>query len=206
MSGWSRASRTICLAAILGAASVAAAQPARRPPAAAPPAAEPDPETRAKLDAEAAALADADRKLAEQQQVIDGMSAALADARRDQAALQAAQQKLGDAIDAERKARLDAEAAARAAPQVPMVHSAWPSLILSGFVQIDAIVRQSSEDQLRQSGDLLNQDRVFLRRGRLRATAEYGKVSGFAEIDLNTVNGNQARVSTAEVAYQLAPG
>jgi hypothetical protein len=76
---------------------------------------------------------------------------------------------------------------------------------LSGLVQIDAAVRQSSDDEVRQSGDLLNQDRFLLRRGRLRATAAYGQLSGLAELDLNTVSGSQVRVSAAEVAYQLAP-
>ena len=45
----------------------------------------------------------------------------------------------------------------------------------------------------------------MLRRGRLRLTGSHGKVSGLAEIDLNTVGGSQVRVTTAEVAYQLGP-
>jgi hypothetical protein len=203
----------MCMAAILGAAWPAAAQPAApirprpqaKPPIAPEPPPAPDPETRARLDDQAAALAEATRKLAEQHQLIDGMSAALADARREQAELAAAQHALRDALDAEHSARLDADAAAKAAPAQPAVHSAWPGLTLSGLVQIDGAIRQSSEDELRQSGDLLNQDRVVLRRGRLRLTGNYGKVSGLAEIDLNTVAGSQVRVSTAEAAYELGP-
>ncbi|TMQ09454.1 MAG: hypothetical protein E6J90_35830 [Deltaproteobacteria bacterium] len=194
---------------MLGAIVPAAAQPAPRRPAksSSPPEPAPasDPEARARLDDQAAALAAADRKLAEQQQVIDGLSTALADARREQASLAAAQQALQGAIDAERKARLDAETAAKAAPPVPAVRATWPTLTLSGLVQIDAATRQSSEDELRQSGDLLNQDRVLLRRGRLRLSASYDKVSGLAEIDVNTVNGSQVRITTAEAAYQVAP-
>lgn len=213
----SQVGRLICMAAILGAAAPVAAEPAAQPAAPArprsgpnPPVAPepppgPDPETRTKLDDQAAALGEASRKLAEQQQLIDGMSAALADARREQTALGQAQQALRDAIDAEHRARLDADAAAKATPAAPAVRSAWPALTLSGLVQVDGAIRQSSEDELRQSGDLLNQDRFVLRRGRLRLTGSHGKVSGLAEIDLNTVGGSQVRVSTAEVAYQLGP-
>ena len=197
------------LALVLGAGAPAAAQPAPRRPAAnqpiPPPPAEPDPETRARLDDQAAALAEANRALADQRQVIDGMSAALGEARRDQAALRDAQQALRAAIDAEHAARLASDAAARATPAVPAVRSAWPSLTLSGLVQVDATVRQSSADELRQSGDPLNQDRVVLRRARMRITGDHGAVYGLAEIDLNTVNGSQVRVSTAEAGYRIAP-
>src|SRR3954469_4677499 len=80
----SRFGLAICLVAALAAIAPAGAQPVpRRPgPTASPPPASPpelDPETRARLDDQAAALADAARKLAEQQQAIDQLSAALAD-------------------------------------------------------------------------------------------------------------------------------
>src|SRR4051794_36189723 len=82
----SRFGLALCLAAALAAIAPARAQPApRRPGPAAPPPASPpelDPETRARLDDQAAALADATRKLAEQQQAIDRLSAALADDHR----------------------------------------------------------------------------------------------------------------------------
>src|SRR5439155_26534322 len=85
------------------------------------------------------------------------------------------------------QAALDAEAKARAAAK-PAVESAWSHVTISGLLQIDATTRQSSEDELRQTGDPLDQDRVLLRRGRPRITADYGDVSGLLEIDLNTVN------------------
>jgi hypothetical protein len=197
----------ICALAVLGLFTPTAAQPAPRRPGTRQPAPppEPDPETRARLDEQAAALADATRKLAEQQQVIDGLSTALAEAKRQQEALAAEQRTLGDAVAAERQARLDAEAAVRSAPVAPVVRSSWPQLSLSGLVQIDVGTRQSSADEVKQSGDLLNQDRFLLRRGRLRATAVYDQLSGLLEIDLNTVSGSQVRVSAAEAAYQVAP-
>ena len=204
----SRFGLAICLVAALAAIAPANAQsaPRRAAPPAAPrpaPAPELDPDTRATLDDQAAALAEATRKLAEQRQAIDQLSAALADDQRAQAGLRDAQQALRDELEAERRARLAAETAARAVPPVSLVRSAWPTLTLSGLVQVDATARQSSVDELRQSGDPLNQDRVLLRRGRLRLTGNYGPVSGLVEIDLNTVNGSQVRVSTAEAAYQV---
>jgi uncharacterized coiled-coil protein SlyX len=208
----SRFGLAICLAtwlvAALAAIAPADAQPAPRrpaPPAAAPPAPAPelDPDTRARLDDQAAALAEAAKKLAEQQQAIDKLSAALADDQRAQAELRDDHQALRGELEAERRARLAAETAARAVPPVAVVRSAWPTLTLSGLVQVDATARQSSADELRQSGDPLNQDRVMLRRGRLRLTGNHGPVSGLVEIDLNTVNGSQVRVSTAEAAYQI---
>src|SRR5215467_1887305 len=94
----SRVGFAMWLAVMLGAIAPAAAQPASRRPAAKQlppePAVASDPEARARLDEQAAALAAADRKLAEQQQVIDNLSAALADARREQASLATAQQAL----------------------------------------------------------------------------------------------------------------
>lgn len=202
----SRSGLAMCLVAALAAIAPADAQPARRPSAASaapPPPPELDPETRARLDDQAAALAEAMRKLAEQQQAIDKLSAALADDQRARGELRDAQEALRGELDAERRARLAAETAARAVPPVSLVRSAWPTLTLSGLVQVDATARQSSVDELRQSGDPLNQDRVFLRRGRLRLTGNFGPVSGLVEIDLNTVNGSQIRVSTAEAAYQV---
>jgi hypothetical protein len=209
----SRFGLALCLAAALAAIAPARAQPApRRPGPAAPPPASPpelDPETRARLDDQAAALADATRKLAEQQQAIDQLSAqlsaALADDQRARTELRDAQQALRGDLEAERAARIAAETAAKAVPPVSAVRSAWPALTLSGLVQVDATARQSSADELRQSGDPLNQDRVLLRRGRLRLTGNSGPVSGLVEIDLNTVNGSQVRVSTAEAAYEVAP-
>jgi uncharacterized coiled-coil protein SlyX len=206
----SRFGLAIGLVAALAAIAPANAQPAPRrpaPPAAPPPPPPPelDPETRARLDDQATALADAARKLAEQQQAIDQLSAALAGGQRDQAALREDQQALRGELEAERRARIATETTAKAVPPVSTVRSAWPTLTLSGLVQVDATARQSSADELRQSGDPLNQDRVLLRRGRLRLTGNHGPVSGLVEIDLNTVNGSQVRVSTAEAAYQVAP-
>jgi len=207
----SRFGLAICLVTALAAIAPAGAQPApRRPgPPAAPPPPELDPETRARLDDQATALADATRKLAEQQQAIEQLSAQLSaatgDDQRARAELRDAQQALRGELEAERAARLAAETAAQAAPVAPPVRSAWPTLTLSGLVQVDATARQSSADELRQSGDPLNQDRVLVRRGRLRLTGDHGPVSGLVEIDLNTVNGSQVRVSTAEAAYRVAP-
>src|SRR5262245_9668459 len=135
VTGWSRSCRMTCLVVVLGVTSSAGAQPAPPRPrpadsqAATPePPPGPDPETRAKLDEQAAALAEANRKLAEQQETIAGVSLELADVWREQAALVTQHQALREAIEAEHKARIDADLATKAAPAVPAVRSAWPSL------------------------------------------------------------------------------
>jgi hypothetical protein len=60
-------------------------------------------------------------------------------------------------------------------------------------------------DELRQSGEPLNQDRFYLRRARPRLSAAYGAVGAVLELDLNTVAGSQVRPSATELTYQLTP-
>ncbi|MDB4956087.1 MAG: phosphate-selective porin [Myxococcales bacterium] len=206
----------IALLVLIGAAgSVAYGQPATRPSSKdhSPPG--PDPETKAKLDEQAAALAKTSADLAAQQRTIDELvarEAALAKALEDG---RKAEGELGKALEASRRiqdalaTRLDAEHGERltAIEQLATaasVHSAWPTVTLSGFLQVDAAIRQASDDQLRQSGDPLNQDRFSLRRARPRITAAYGHVGGIVEIDINTVNGGQVRPSAVEATYQPA--
>ena len=202
VTGSLRFGRAIVVA-VLALSSTATAQPKAKQPAPEPappppPPPDPGPETQKKLDEQATALAAASESLATQQRTIDSMGQALTQALQGQ-------DELRQSIEAERQARLVVEEAAKASAAHPAVRSAWSYLTISGFLQVDSAIRQSSEDQLRQSGDTLNQDRFLLRRGRVRVTGTYGAVSGFGEIDLNTINGNQVRVSTAEAAYQIQP-
>jgi hypothetical protein len=119
----------------------------------------------------------------------------------------AAQQKLLDELaarDADLAAQLAAErsdriAATKQTPPTP------PAITLGGFIQIDAVGRQSSQDELRQSGDPLNQDRFYIRRARPKLTAIYGPLGGVIEIDINTVNGGQVRPSALEAMYRPTP-
>jgi hypothetical protein len=70
---------------------------------------------------------------------------------------------------------------------------------LSGFVQTDYTAKQISEDQLNPSnGAPLNEDRIFIRRARLRATLDQRYLAGVFEIDANTVSGLQVRPMNIE--------
>jgi hypothetical protein len=90
------------------------------------------------------------------------------------------------------RADLDAERRAREHPPIR----------LSGFIQVDWVVHnQASQNQINDSnGTLLNEDRFTLRRGHLRADADYGPLSGALEVDLNTTHGLQVRPIDAEVS------
>jgi hypothetical protein len=79
-------------------------------------------------------------------------------------------------------------------------------LTLSGFLQADMYVKQSSEDQLDTStGAPLNDDRFVLKRARLRASIDRRYLAAVAELDANTVNGLQARPAAMEATLKL-PG
>lgn len=66
-----------------------------------------------------------------------------------------------------------------------------PIFEVSGFLQVDWIVHdQSSQNEIDPSTAApLNEDRILLRRGRLRAMSRYGPVSGHLEIEATTVDG-----------------
>jgi hypothetical protein len=99
-------------------------------------------------------------------------------------------------------------AAAADPPPESKVESKADSLLktvtLSGFVQADWVVaRQSSQDETNNSnGQPLNENRIVLRRGHLRADVDQGYVLGSLEIDANTVNGPQLRPIDAEVSFR----
>lgn len=114
----------------------------------------------------------------------------------------------------ERSARLAAEAkipdTARAAVEVALQRapkvSGLDGLTLSGLVQTDLYVKQTSEDQLNTStGAPLNDDRFALRRLRLRTALDRRYLAAVAELDANTANGAQVRPMNVEVTAKL-PG
>lgn len=168
-----------------------------------PPPPGPDPETAAKLETQQAAIAAAADKLAAQQAALDDLVKQAAHLGKQLEDERAARTALGQQLDDERVAREASDKAATAAANGG-VRSTWPSVALSGFLQVDGLWRQAAHDELKQNGDLLNDDRVYVRRGRPRITATYGDVSAIAEIDVNTINGGQVRPSAFEAAYQPA--
>lgn len=134
--------------------------------------------------------------------------------QRQAAELSALRAQLGQGLSAEARARQEAvervlaeskatvAAALRDSPKV----SGSDGLTLSGFLEADMYVRQSSEDQLNTStGAPLNDNRFALRRARFRGSIDRGYLGAILEIDTNTVNGAQARPMTTEVTAKV-PG
>lgn len=80
--------------------------------------------------------------------------------------------------------------------------AAHPSVHLSGFVQVDWVVRrQSSLDEVDPATlEPLNQDRFLLRRARLRATAQRGLLAAVLELDANTLSSAEVRPFEATVS------
>src|SRR5262249_8239457 len=86
-------------------------------------------------------------------------------------------------------AALRAELTAEKAGGGPSLGVGTSGVSLSGFAQIDFALRQSSDDQVDAAGEPLNEDRLQLRRGRIRVAAEYPNVFGALEVDLSTRSG-----------------
>lgn len=80
---------------------------------------------------------------------------------------------------------------------------AAPRISLAGWAQVDAVPYSGdSVDQLDPAtGEPLNQERLLVRRARLRAKAERGELSGALELDGNTVAGAQLRLLAAELRW-----
>ena len=97
------------------------------------------------------------------------------------------------------KARAEVEAVLKANPRVAGVEG----LSISGFVQADLNVKQTSQDQLNAStGVPLNDNRFLIRRARLRAAVDQGYFAGAFELDANTVNGAQVRPLNVEATLK----
>jgi hypothetical protein len=78
---------------------------------------------------------------------------------------------------------------------------------IGGYVQAQYEAHQDSEDQLRQGGVLLNQDRFVLRRARLRIEREWRYASVMTELDGNTTHGPSFSFLHAEASVMYrGPG
>jgi hypothetical protein len=154
------------------------------------------------IDEAAAAAAAAEARAREERE---------AAAAREREETRAQISALRSELASERAARASSEQAlearvdtitAKSAEAPPTVGSARLGLGLTGFVQNDLIIRQSSVDQLNPSGTPLNQELFQIRRARLRATVDRWWVAGLLELDGNTVNGPQARLIGAEASLK----
>ncbi len=79
-------------------------------------------------------------------------------------------------------------------------------IIVSGYVHVDWVVhRESSQNEVTQDGQPLNEDRFLLRRARLRGERDLGMFHGALELDANTLNGVQVRPVNAEATFKWPP-
>ncbi len=79
-------------------------------------------------------------------------------------------------------------------------------IVFSSYVQAQYERHQDSEDQLRQGGVVLNQDRFVLRRARLKIEKEWEYASLLAEIDGNSVKGPAIGFQHAEASLLYRGG
>lgn len=86
--------------------------------------------------------------------------------------------------------------------------SAQPAIALDGWVQLDLVPWSAdSRDELDPStGAPLNQQRLSVRRARLRASAQRGELGASLEIDGNTVDGVALRLLAAELRWRARRG
>jgi hypothetical protein len=156
-----------------------------------------DPAAEEAAAAEAQARAEREAAAArEREEMRAQLSALRADLNSERAARTAAEQEVAARVEA---------ITMKAAEAPPSIATARLGLGLTGFVQSDFIIRQSSTDQLNPSGAPLNQDLFQVRRARLRATVDRWWVAGALELDGNTVNGPQARIIGAEASLKWPP-
>jgi hypothetical protein len=148
----------------------------------------------------------------ESREAMEETSAQLAQQRADLAKLREEfEGKLGEEraareaaeARAEGYARAEVEAALKANPQLARLE--W--LTVSGFVQADLNVNQTSQDQLNSSsGAPLNDNRFLIRRARLSAAVDQRYLAGVIELDANTVNGAQVRPMDVEATVKWPGG
>ncbi len=104
------------------------------------------------------------------------------------------------APDAQRAAAGIAAPPPATEPKPGLLQSFAEGLVLSGYFQSQYESHQDSEDQLRQGGALLNQNRFVLRRGRVRLARDWDYASLLVELDGNTVRGPNFRWQKAEAS------
>jgi hypothetical protein len=120
--------------------------------------------------------------------------------QEERATREAAEAKAAEESKAQGKAA--AEEALERRPRV----SGSDGLTLSGFMQNDFYVKQTSEDQLNTStGAPLNDNRFTIRRARLRGAIDRRYLAAVLEVDANTTNGPQVRPMNMEATVKL-PG
>jgi hypothetical protein len=108
----------------------------------------------------------------------------------------------------ERVARLEEEAKQAKQAKQAAAAAARPIVDLSGYVQVDwTLLRQSSQDEVTQAtasqpAEPLNENRLVLRRGIVRAERDGGLYHAAVELEANTVRGPQVRPANVEASVK----
>lgn len=161
------------------------------------------------LSARAQAAGSAEERLARQ------VEAQQADLNEQEGRIRELEKKLAE-LTAQHKTmmeRLPAEPPKQEPPKAPPPPAPAPGpavetflpdflrgLTISGYVQGQYEHHQDSDDQLRQGGAPLNQNRFLLRRGRLKIEKQWQYAEAMIEFDGNTVNGGSLGLQHAEAS------
>jgi hypothetical protein len=78
-------------------------------------------------------------------------------------------------------------------------------LSITGYLQSQYESHQDSENELRQGGALLNQDRFLVRRARIRLVGDWQYAAAMIELDGNTVRGFGFGLQKAEATLHYRP-
>jgi hypothetical protein len=80
-----------------------------------------------------------------------------------------------------------------------------PGISVAAYLQSQYESHQDSEDQLRQGGGLLNQDRFVVRRARVRLIGDWQYAQTQIELDANSVKGFAVGLQKAEATLHYRP-
>jgi len=113
-------------------------------------------------------------------------------------------ERLREAVATQQRALAELEARVPKAAPPSSKRVTSPDLTLSGYVHIDWIAfRESSQNEVNPaSGEPLNENRLLVRRARLRLESDQGLVHGAFDLDANTIRGPQVRPWNAEASLK----
>ncbi len=99
--------------------------------------------------------------------------------------------------------RLEEQAAKNEAKPAAETARRPSAIVFSGFAHVDWVMfRQSSQNEITQDGEPLNENRFLVRRGRLRGESDRGYFHGAVEIEANTIKGPIVRPINVEASFK----
>ncbi|MDB4934526.1 MAG: phosphate-selective porin [Labilithrix sp.] len=112
--------------------------------------------------------------------------------------------RLRETVEAQQRAIAELQAAAAKPAEQEKEKDTRKDVELTAYAHVDWVAfRQSSQDELNPSSrEPLNEDRVLIRRARLRLATDQGLVHGVFAIDANTIRGLQVRPWNVEASLK----